>query len=230
MLFFVGFVKSRDKAYAKFFNQVLKTQMFIRFVEERSFVSENDASLAFFDECAEKVDDLKDEPQLIEMDSTHTSDRTVFIMPPEPVGLPAGENYSYNGFPQLKSELFLVKTSSNLSLPTKSVCPNSPFARRTKQEIRSAQKHAQQQINTPEKWAKCLLAHCYSLWFINLSAFVHSNINKENALRMCFRILMQLCGQYNKPGLAIKVFGDMKKYGIEVNAITYGFYNKVSVL
>ncbi|ESP01336.1 hypothetical protein LOTGIDRAFT_111606 [Lottia gigantea] len=72
MLFFVGFVKSRDKAYAKFFNQVLKTQMFIRFVEERSFVSENDASLAFFDECAEKVDDLKDEPQLIEMDSTHT--------------------------------------------------------------------------------------------------------------------------------------------------------------
>jgi hypothetical protein len=29
--------------------------MFIRFIEERSFVSDMDASLAFFDECTEKV-------------------------------------------------------------------------------------------------------------------------------------------------------------------------------
>jgi hypothetical protein len=29
--------------------------MFIRFIEERSFVSDMDASLAFFDDCAEKV-------------------------------------------------------------------------------------------------------------------------------------------------------------------------------
>jgi len=33
----------------------MKTQMFIRFIEERSFVSDMDASLAFFDECTEKV-------------------------------------------------------------------------------------------------------------------------------------------------------------------------------
>ncbi|XP_050402671.2 C-myc promoter-binding protein isoform X3 [Patella vulgata] len=242
-----GFVKSRDKTNAKFFNQMIKTQMFIRFIEERSFVSENDASLAFFDECAEKVEENKEDLRLIEIDASHTSDRTVFIMPPEPVGLPEGVTYSYNGFPELRSELFLVKTPSSLSLPTKqSVCPNSPFARRTKQEIRSAQKLAQQQINTPERWAKCLLAHCYSLWFISLSAFVHHNTNKENALKtakavldqmqeaelnppdeICYRVLMQLCGQYNKPGLAIRVFGDMRKYGIQANAITYGFYNRV---
>lgn len=32
-----------------------KTQMFIRFIEECSFVSDKDASLAFFDDCVEKV-------------------------------------------------------------------------------------------------------------------------------------------------------------------------------
>lgn len=34
---------------------MLKTQMFIRFIEERSFVSDQDASLEFFDECIDKV-------------------------------------------------------------------------------------------------------------------------------------------------------------------------------
>ena len=32
-----------------------KTQLFIRFIEECSFVSDKDASLAFFDECVDKV-------------------------------------------------------------------------------------------------------------------------------------------------------------------------------
>jgi hypothetical protein len=32
-----------------------KTQLFIRFIEECSFVSDKDTSLAFFDECVDKV-------------------------------------------------------------------------------------------------------------------------------------------------------------------------------
>lgn len=48
-------MRSRDKAHHKFFALIMKTQMFIRFIEERSFVSDMDASLAFFDDCAEKV-------------------------------------------------------------------------------------------------------------------------------------------------------------------------------
>ena len=51
----LGFLKSRDKANSKFYQNLTKTQTFIRFIEERSFVSDNDASLAFFDECTEKV-------------------------------------------------------------------------------------------------------------------------------------------------------------------------------
>lgn len=55
LVYISDFQKSRDKAYAKFFHQMMKTQMFFRFIEERSFVSDKDASLTFFDECAEKV-------------------------------------------------------------------------------------------------------------------------------------------------------------------------------
>ena len=49
--------------------------------------------------------------------------------------------FSYNGFPELRSELFLKKQISNASLnekPVKSI--HEPLSRRTKQEIRSAQK------------------------------------------------------------------------------------------
>ena len=41
---------------------------------------------------------------------------------------------------------------------------------------------------------------------------------------------MQLAGQYNKPGLAVLVFSEMKKHGVQPNAITYGYYNKVKML
>lgn len=37
---------------------MVNTQMFSKFIEERSFVSDKDASLAFFDDCAEKVGGL----------------------------------------------------------------------------------------------------------------------------------------------------------------------------
>ena len=39
---------------------------------------------------------------------------------------------------------------------------------------------------------------------------------------------MQLCGIYQLPVLAVKVLFEMKRKGIQPNAITYGFYNKVT--
>lgn len=50
-----GFLKSRDRAYTKFYTQLTKTQIFSRFIEECSFVSDKDTGLAFFDDCIEKV-------------------------------------------------------------------------------------------------------------------------------------------------------------------------------
>lgn len=241
-----AFIKTRDKINAKFYSQMMQTQMFFKFIEERSFVSDKDDSLAFFDECTEKVDEMKDEPKLVEIENTKTSERTVFIMPPEPVDLPEGVKYYYNGFPSLKSELFLTTKKSTTQTPAKQICPNSPHARRSKQEVKTAQKIALQQAQNPEAWAKCLLSYCYSLWFVAFPAYVQFQPKKYEALKvgfavlkkmqgedlitideLCYRVLMQLAGQYNKPGLAVQVFSEMKRQGVHPNAITYGYYNKV---
>ncbi|XP_045887918.1 C-myc promoter-binding protein-like isoform X1 [Micropterus dolomieu] len=250
-----GFLKSRDRSHQKFYSLMTKTQMFIRFIEECSFVSDKDASLAFFDDCVDKVDsDRPEETRLIEIDESQRSEHTVFITPPELPPLPEGEEYPlcyrYDGFPVLSLDLFdpvegLRTTSSRLA--AKHSCPTSPapMFRRTKQEIKSAQKIAKKYSSIPQLWSKCLLRHCYGLWFICLPAYVKVCHSKVRALRtaydvlrkmqakklqppdeVCYRVLMQLCGQYGQPVLAVRVLFEMKKAGVHPNAITYGYYNK----
>uniref|UniRef100_A0A8C5JH23 DENN domain containing 4A n=1 Tax=Junco hyemalis TaxID=40217 RepID=A0A8C5JH23_JUNHY len=251
-----GFLKSRDRSHQKFYTLMTKTQMFIRFIEECSFVSDKDASLAFFDDCVDKVDmDKTGETRLIELDESYKSEHTVFITPPEIPHLPNGEEhplqYSYNGFPVLKLELFerpegFLRAPNN-KLSSKASSPNSPspMFRRTKQEIKSAHKIAKKYSSIPQMWSRCLLRHCYGLWFICLPAYVKVCHSKVRALRtaydvlqkmhtkkidppdeVCYRVLMQLCGQYGQPVLAVRVLFEMQKAGIDPNAITYGYYNK----
>ncbi|XP_067827358.1 C-myc promoter-binding protein isoform X3 [Heptranchias perlo] len=251
-----GFLKSRDRSHQKFFSLMTKTQMFIRFIEECSFVSDKDASLAFFDDCVDKLDaERPDDLRLIELDESYRSEHTVFITPPELPSLPNGEEYplqySYIGFPVLTPELFdrpvgLLRTPAS-RLTSKNSCPNSPapIGRRTKQEIKSAQKIAKRYSSIPQMWSKCLVRHCYGLWFICLPGYVKVCHSKVRALRtaydvlrkmqvkkldppdeVCYRVLMQLCGQYGQPVLAVRVLFEMKKAGVHPNAITYGYYNK----
>uniref|UniRef100_A0A3B4UZF9 DENN domain containing 4A n=1 Tax=Seriola dumerili TaxID=41447 RepID=A0A3B4UZF9_SERDU len=250
-----GFLKSRDRSHQKFYSLMTKTQMFIRFIEECSFVSDKDASLAFFDDCVDKVDcDRPEESRLIEIDESQRSEHTVFITPPELPPLPEGEEYPlcyrYDGFPVLSLDLFdpmegLRTPSSRLT--ARHSCPTSPapMFRRTKQEIKLAQKIAKKYSSIPQLWSKCLLRHCYGLWFICLPAYVKVCHSKVRALRtaydvlrkmqakklqppdeVCYRVLMQLCGQYGQPVLAVRVLFEMKKAGVHPNAITYGYYNK----
>uniref|UniRef100_A0A8C4T198 DENN domain containing 4A n=1 Tax=Erpetoichthys calabaricus TaxID=27687 RepID=A0A8C4T198_ERPCA len=232
-----GFLRSRDRSHQRFYSLMTKTQMFIRFIEECSFVSDKDASLAFFDDCVDKVSWTK-------LDESQRSEHTVFITPPELPPL-------YTGFPVLSPELFdrpavFLKAPSN-RLTSKQNCPTSPapMFRRTKQEIRSAHKMARKYSSIPQMWPKCLLRHCYGLWFICLPAYVKVCHSKVRALRtaydvlrkmqvkkleppdeVCYRVLMQLCGQYGQPVLAVRVLFEMKKAGVQPNAITYGYYNK----
>ncbi|KAL2790694.1 C-myc promoter-binding protein isoform 2 [Daubentonia madagascariensis] len=251
-----AFLRSRDRSHQKFYNMMTKTQMFIRFIEECSFVSDKDASLAFFDDCVDKVDMEKSgEVRLIELDESFKSEHTVFVTPPEIPHLPNGEEpplqYSYNGFPVLRNNLFerpegFLQTRKN-KLPSKSSSPSSPspMFRRTKQEIKSAHKIAKRYSSIPQMWSRCLLRHCYGLWFICLPAYVKVCNSKVRALKtaydvlkkmqlkkmdppdeVCYRILMQLCGQYDQPVLAVRVLFEMRKAGIDPNAITYGYYNK----
>lgn len=259
-----GFLKSRDRSHQKFYSLMTKTQMFIRFIEECSFVSDKDASLAFFDDCVDKLfgtekggkvdSDKPEDTRLIELDKSHRSEHTVFISPPELPALPEGEEppmvYSYSGFPALNAQL--CEHQDGLRVPKatsalRHISPISPAAifRRSQQEIKSAQRMAKTYSSIPQMWSKCLLRHCHGLWFICLPAYVSACHSKVRALHtaydvlrnmqdkklqppdeVCYRVLMQLCGQYGQPVLAVRVLFEMKKAGVQPNAITYGYYNR----
>ncbi|NXG34427.1 DEN4C protein, partial [Dromaius novaehollandiae] len=249
-----GFLKSRDRAYTKFYTHLTKTQIFSRFIEECSFVSDKDTGLAFFDDCIEKIDvDSVEDARLIELDESQKSEHTVFIMPPEPPpddGQDRAPKYSYKNFPRLDFKLFdrplELKLSFSRHLAGCSVS-NSPalMAKRTKQEIKTAHKLAKKYYLSPPQWAKCLFSHSYSLWFICLPAYIRVAHPKVRALQqaydvlikmrktdvepldeVCYRVVMQLCGLWGQPVQAVRVLFEMKNAGIEPNAITYGYYNK----
>uniref|UniRef100_A0A8D0FF28 DENN domain containing 4C n=1 Tax=Strix occidentalis caurina TaxID=311401 RepID=A0A8D0FF28_STROC len=249
-----GFLKSRDRAYTKFYTHLTKTQIFSRFIEECSFVSDKDTGLAFFDDCIEKVDvDSVEDTRLIELDESQKSEHTVFIMPPEPPaddGQDRVPKYSYKNFPRLDFKLFDRPQELKLSFsrhPAGSSISSSPalMAKRTKQEIKTAHKLAKKYYVSPPQWAKCLFSHSYSLWFICLPAYIRVAHPKVKALQqasdvlikmrktdvepldeVCYRVVMQLCGQWGQPVQAVRVLFEMKNAGIQPNAITYGYYNK----
>nr|XP_012625168.1 DENN domain-containing protein 4C isoform X2 [Microcebus murinus] len=262
-----GFLKSRDRAYTKFYTLLSKTQIFIRFIEECSFVSDKDTGFAFFDDCIEKLFPDKgtektdkvdfestEDTKLIELDDSQKSEHTVFIMPPEPPpddGKDLSPKYSYKYFPRLDLKLFDRPQELKLCFnrhPTGNSITNSPalMAKRTKQEIKTAHKLAKRCYTNPPQWAKCLFSHCYSLWFICLPAYVRVSHPKVRALQqaydvlikmrktdvdpldeVCYRVVMQLCGLWGHPVLAVRVLFEMKTAKIKPNAITYGYYNKV---
>ena len=243
-----SFLNSRDKNYAKFYHLLMQTQMFTKFIEERSFVSDTNTALAFFDECMEHPD-----RRFLELDFPD-SDRTVFIMPPDTSGLPENQEYKSEKFEELNPDLFDDK-SDNHEVDTTVVnenlgifaTPVSAIARRTKQEVKSAQKSAKKVVDQPFMWAKCLVNTSYSLWYIHLPAFMNSNkaITEMKALKLaivilqrmrrlrlypieeiCFRVALQLCGVYHQPQMAMEVMNEMNLMGMSPNAVTYGHYNK----
>ena len=281
-----GFLKSREKHYHKFYEMLMRTQMFTKFIEERSFVSDTNTALAFFDECISKVTanfQSPDQQQHLTESSTSglrflelegfDTDRTVFILPPDASDLPTGSVYKHEKFENLNPDLFEDRTeqfyanNNNLldhissdndyanNINGGGNCaifstPSSALAKRTKQEIRSAQKSARKNRNAhPLSWAMCLMSTSYSLWYIHLPGLMLANKQKPQNLRIgltilqrmqrmklshlideiCYRVMMQLCGVYSQPVLAVKVLFEMKRVGGVPNAVTYGYYNKVSI-
>ncbi|XP_064293940.1 DENN domain-containing protein 4C isoform X2 [Phalacrocorax carbo] len=208
-----GFLKSRDRAYTKFYTHLTKTQIFSRFIEECSFVSDKDTGLAFFDDCIEKlfpdkgtekgekvdVDSVED-ARLIELDDSQKSEHTVFIMPPEPPtddGQDRAPKYSYKNFPRLDFKLFDRPQDLKLSFsrhPAGSSISHSPalMAKRTKQEIKTAHKLAKKYYVSPPQWAKCLFSHSYSLWFICLPAYIRVAHPKVKALQQAYDVLIKM--------------------------------------
>ncbi|XP_017852786.1 DENN domain-containing protein Crag isoform X4 [Drosophila busckii] len=180
-----AFLRSRDKSHHKFFELMMKTQMFIRFIEERSFVSDGDHGLSFFDEVAEKVSGYDETPtqlHLVDWDTGQSSERTKYIFPPDAPSAAAGQaaaelSYNYGNF-TLQPELLLSNRRSAQSQTllqlqlSASLSPGSPIARRTKHEVKLSQKLASRCQQHPEAWSKYLLATCYSLYFLILPSMV----------------------------------------------------------
>ncbi|XP_036372451.1 DENN domain-containing protein 4C-like [Megalops cyprinoides] len=262
-----GFHKSRDRAHQKFYSQLTKTQIFIRFIEECSFVSDKDTGLAFFDDCIDKLfpsdkgadkggkveGDSAEDTRLIELDASQKSDLTVFVMPPEPPaddGPDPPARYSYKNFPPLRLELFdspwEMRPMPSIRAAGASVS-SSPalLAKRTNQEIKLSCKKARRYHSQPPLWAKCLYSHCYSLWFICLPSNASTPHSRARVLQqaldvlqrmrstevevldeVCYRVVMQLCGIWGLPVMAVRVLMEVKKAGVLPNAITYGYYNK----
>ncbi|XP_065156643.1 DENN domain-containing protein Crag isoform X3 [Atheta coriaria] len=237
------FLKSRDKNYHKFFTLLMHTQMFIRFIEERSFVADGDQGLAFFDECTERLAQDDEDIRFLEPDMVHKSERTVFLLPPEPTK----ENSQI--YTEFTLNPLLLKTTGkkrdHLSSLYQNSIPGSPMARRTKHEIKSAQKLAQKYVNQPALWARCLSGTCHTLYFMALPSLLSLNVGRERAVlqqayellvratqqklacdEVCYRLMMQLCGEYSKPLLAVKLLLLMKRNGLQPNALTYGLYNR----
>ncbi|XP_035531265.1 DENN domain-containing protein 4C isoform X2 [Morone saxatilis] len=249
-----GFLKSRDRAHQKFYSQLTKTQIFIRFIEECTFVSDKDTGLAFFDDCVEKVEgESSEDTRLLELDESQKSEHTVFVMPPEPPvddGPEPAPRYTYKSFPWLHMELFDRPRELRPAISSRAAgasLSSSPalLAKRTKQEIKLAYKMAKRFYSNPPLWARCLFSHCYSLWFICLPAAVRLSKSKSRAMQqaynvllkmrttevevldeVCYRVVMQLCGLWGLPVMAVRVLVEMKKAGVHPNAITYGYYNK----
>ncbi|XP_036319544.1 DENN domain-containing protein Crag isoform X3 [Rhagoletis pomonella] len=200
-----AFLRSRDKAHQKFFELLMKTQMFIRFIEERSFVSDGDHGLTFFDECAEKVgayDDTPSDLRLVDWESGQNSERTKYIFPPDSVGPKQVDNsgvvYNYAKFTLNPS---LLKSSKKTALTNflqqqlnGSLAPGSPIARRTKHEIKLSHKMARRCQMHPEAWSKYLLATCYSLYFLILPSMVndtHQAGKEHDILRAAYNMLVR---------------------------------------
>ncbi|XP_069026351.1 DENN domain-containing protein 4C isoform X1 [Embiotoca jacksoni] len=262
-----GFLKSRDRAHQKFYSQLTKTQIFIRFIEECTFVSDKDTGLAFFDDCVEKLfpsdkvtdkgtkveGESSEDTRLLELDESQKSEHTVFVMPPEPSaddGPDPAPRYTYKGFPRLQVNLFDRPRELRPAISTRAAgaSPSSSpalLAKRTKQEIKLAYKMAKHFYSHPPLWARCLFSHCYSMWFICLPAAVVLAKSKSRAMQqaynvllkmrttevevldeVCHRVMMQLCGIWGLPVVAVRVLVEMKKAGVHPNAITYGYYNK----
>ncbi|CAD5226693.1 unnamed protein product [Bursaphelenchus xylophilus] len=249
-----NFLKSRDKNSQEFYRRFSETQCFIRFIEERSFISDKNVYNVFFDDCAEKMKRDGFTGPLLDYDS-YLANHTIVVPPPEMLTYKE-RTYDYSGFPsEFDEDLFeteaIIKKKNDAvppaRLPYSSSDPDAqPYAFiRSKQEVRIATielKHALEQSEM--NWPRSLLFYAYSLWFLQMPALVSVSRNKFKMLLLAFRILtrmeksgvifydqvayrtlIRLCGEYKYPALAYDVLKKINRHGINMNAITYGTYH-----
>ncbi|XP_019856639.1 PREDICTED: C-myc promoter-binding protein-like isoform X2 [Amphimedon queenslandica] len=250
-----NFIKNKSSSERNFYSTFFDTQIFTSFIEQRSFAHAESTALAFFDECTEKV--LSDVNQkLLNIDkivSRRYDLPTVVTPPPDETGLPLGKKFTYDVFPPLDPTLFLSPVSPTNSPYDKSTSVShtvsesafTSVALRTQAEKTKNKNLIQRASGSDVLWAKVLLSHACSSWYMLLSYHLRSQWNKVEVLsqalelldalrvrdalpndEVCYRILMKECIEMGRPALAVKVYSEIQKAGIHPSAVTYGFYNK----
>uniref|UniRef100_A0A915BHZ9 tRNA-splicing endonuclease subunit Sen54 N-terminal domain-containing protein n=1 Tax=Parascaris univalens TaxID=6257 RepID=A0A915BHZ9_PARUN len=184
-----------------------------------------------------------------------TSSQTEFTPPPEPMVDADGNemHFQYEQFPrhlnpalfQLDTLIRTCKRGFDVNTERNSDGIGSALLR-TKQETRNAVESAVHALEHSQlSWPKTLLFYAYSLWFMLLPSLLHVAKSKVKALKLafqildrieqsgvpaldqvCYRILIQLCGDFGQPLLAVKVLQAMQRNGLEQNAVTYGIYHQ----
>lgn len=74
-----------------------------------------------------------------------------------------------------------------------------------------AQRVAQKYSSVPDMWAKCLLGHCYGLWFLYLPTHVRAAPAKLRALQLAYEVLRKM--EAHKVVLPDEV-GDAGAFGV----------------
>lgn len=194
-----GFLKTRDRSSSDFYHKFSETQSFIRFIEERSFISDKIAYNAFFDDCIRKCMTNKSGiSELLDRDA-YSVNHTIVVQPPSIFNTKHSENeYQYHGFPhhfnhelfELKEieEIFATKVTEN-NQGTSYSSQLRYFALRTKQEIRSSIDVAKKWTESyPILWPRIILFYAYSLWFLQLPSLLHVAENKLKILRLAITV------------------------------------------
>ncbi|KAK6014114.1 PPR repeat protein [Ostertagia ostertagi] len=163
-------------------------------------------------------------------------------------------NSSTSGFPRRLDPALFQLDQLNLNRSAEHTVPvqyehNRCAAVRTKPEMKSSILAATNSVRTnPLHWPKTLLFYAYSLWFMQLPSLISIAPNKRKILflafhvldrmehtevfpldQVCYRILIELCGECGEPSLAVKVLQAMHRAGVEQNAVTYGIYHRACV-
>lgn len=184
------------------------------------------------------------------------SSQTEFTPPPEPMVDSEGHEmiFKYEEFPRKldpdlfqldKLNLFCKRNSDAISDGSSTDGFGSALLR-TKQESRGSLENAALNARLfPLSWPKTLLFYAYSLWFMLLPSLLHIAASKAKMLRLafhvldrmeqsgvqpldqaCYRIVIQLCGEFGQPHLAVRVLQAMQRSRLEQNAVTYGIYHE----
>ncbi|CAK5074865.1 unnamed protein product [Meloidogyne enterolobii] len=126
---------------------------------------------------------------------------------------------------------------------------NKNIVLRTRQEIRKSMSDTSilyhQNIMY---WPRSVLFFAYSIWFMQLPSMLALARSKKKMLilglrvifrmeqlmlpihdQICYRVLMQLCGDYDHPELAVYILRKMLRIGIVPNAVTYKVYHQALI-